>query len=223
MAKPAPAPPASGERRISISYEGFRSWPEDVHAEWVDGEMIVFMPPKTIHQQIVNWLVQLLGLYVKLLNLGEVIAAPFEMRVHAEASGREPDIVFVATEHLGRLTAKRLDGPADLVVEVISDESATRDRQEKFAEYAAGGVREYWLIDPRAGKQRVDCYGLTAEGQYRAVPPDAAGRYHAQVLPGFWFAEAWLWQEPLPNPLLLLAEIAPQALRAALADKLGLS
>jgi Uma2 family endonuclease len=120
------------------------------------------------------------------------------------------------------LTDKRLDGPADLAIEVISDESVARDRSDKFYEYQEGGVREYWIIDPRPGKERVDCYWLTPERRFQAVLPDGDGRYHANVLAGFWFQSDWLRQEILPNPLLALAEIAPQALRDSLAEKLGL-
>lgn len=43
------APPRQ-EQRLRMSYEEFLAWAdEDVHAEWVDGEAIVFMPPKDIH------------------------------------------------------------------------------------------------------------------------------------------------------------------------------
>lgn len=42
-----------------------------------------------------------------------------------------------------------LDGPADLVVGIVSPDSVGRDRGEKFYEYAQGGVPEYWLIDPQ--------------------------------------------------------------------------
>ena len=97
-----------------------------------------------------------------------------------------------------------------------------RDRSNKFYEYQEGGVREYWIIDPRPGKERVDCYWLTPEGRYQAILPDADGKYHASTIPGFWFHPSWFQQVPLPNPLLILADIAPQAMRAALADKLGL-
>ncbi len=210
-------------QRIKMSYEEYLTLPEQVgQTEWADGEAIIFMPPITIHQKIADFLSRLLGLYVELLNPGTVISAPFEMRIRPDSNPREPDIVFIAAEHLDRLTDKRLDGPADLAIEIISEESVARDRSDKFYEYQEGGVREYWIIDPRPGKERVDCYWLTPEGRYQAILPDDGGNYHAAIVPGFWFHPSWLQQMPLPNPLLVLADIAPQAMRAALADKLGL-
>jgi Uma2 family endonuclease len=213
----------TGEQRVKMSYEEYRAWPAEGHlTEWVDGELVILMPPVTLHQKIADFLSQLLGLYVKLLNLGIIITAPFEMRIHAESNAREPDLLFIGNDHMDLLTDKRLAGPADLVIEVISDESVHRDRVDKFYEYQEGGVREYWIIDPRPGKERVDGYWLTPQDRYQAILPDDHGRYHSIVLPDFWFHPDWLWQETLPNPLLILAEIAPDAMRAALVSKLGL-
>jgi Uma2 family endonuclease len=112
-----------------------------------------------------------------------------------------------------------LAGPADLVVEIVSPESATRDLHNKFAEYQAAAIREYLIIDPRPDQQRVSWYVLDDAGRYQAVPPDEAGRVHSAVLPGFWLQPDWLWQEPLPDPLRTLRRLSPevrQALRRAL-------
>ena len=57
-------------------------------------------------------------------------------------------MLFVATERRERIQSAYLDGPADLAVEIVSPESIARDRGDKFAEYEAGGVREYWLMNP---------------------------------------------------------------------------
>lgn len=204
----------TGEKRHQMSYEAFRAFlDEHTHAEWVAGEVTVFVPPGTMHQRLTGFLFQILALYADLYDLGTVMTTPFEMRLLAGMSAREPDILFVAREHLDRLTPERLEGPADLVVEVVSDSSVARDRADKFYEYQEAGVREYWIIDPRPGKERADFYHLLPDGKYQAALPATDGRYHAMVLPGFWLNVAWLWQQPLPTPLLALAAIAPQALR----------
>jgi Uma2 family endonuclease len=209
--------PLAHEQYARMSYDDFlASVDEDVHAEWFDGQVVVFMPPTTIHQEVVGFLHILLGLYVRLFDLGRLLVAPFEMRADPGGAAREPDLLFVAQAHLEYLTPDRLDGAADLVIEVISDSSVVRDRVDKFYEYQAAGVREYWLIDPRAGKERVDLYWLTPEGRYQAIVPDAEGRYYSVVLDGFWFRPEWLLQEPRPDPLHVLAEMTPQALRAVL-------
>ncbi len=209
------------ERRFPMSYDDFLAWAdEDVHAEWADGEVTVFLPPNIRHQFIANFFQNLLALFASAFDLGDVLSALVEMRARPDGPAREPDILFVAAAHRDRLTPQRLAGPADLVVEIISNESASRDRVDKFYEYEAAGIAEYLLIDPRHTKERVDFYRLTEAGKYLAVLPDGVGRYHSAVLPGFWFGPAWFWANPTPGPLLTLTEIAPQALTAAL-DRRG--
>lgn len=205
------------ERRFPMSYDDFLAWADEAHVEWVDGEVTVFMPPNDRHQVIAGFFHALLLLFCRSADRGEVRIAPLEMRARPGGPAREPDILFVAAAHRDRLTAQRLVGPADLVVEIVSNESANRDRVDKFYEYEAAGITEYLLIDPRPGKERVDFYRLTEAQKYLAVLPDGVGRYHSMVLPGFWFDPAWFWATPTPNPLLTLVAIAPDALAPVMA------
>lgn len=61
------------------------------------------------------------------------------------------------------------------------------------------------LLDPQT--QRAEFYQLDAAGRYQMVQPQE-GVYRSAMLGGFWLREEWLWQEPIPQPLTLLAEIA---------------
>ncbi len=68
---PKTATPATERRRLCMSYQEFLAWAdEDVHAEWVDGELIVHMPPKEWHQAIVSFLDALPRTYVEFFGLG---------------------------------------------------------------------------------------------------------------------------------------------------------
>src|SRR4051794_9290485 len=125
-AEPQPAP-------LRMSYEEYRNWThEGGLTEWIDGEVIFHVPPKDSHQRIVVFLDLLIGLFVQLFKLGKVRVAPFSMRVLEGGNAREPDLFFLASDHLQQLTEAELNGPADLVVEVISDDSVGRDRGDKF-------------------------------------------------------------------------------------------
>jgi Uma2 family endonuclease len=189
-----------------LTYEEFLTWcDEDTWAEWVDGEVVVLSPASARHQQLVDFLVQTLGVYVQAKGLGLLLSAPFQMKTGPDLPGREPDLLFVARENLGRLKDRYLEGPADLVVEVVSPESRLRDRGEKFAEYEAGGVREYWLVDPEA--RQADFYVLGPDNRYDRRRADAAGIYRSQVVEGLWVRPEWLWQDPLPPVLVVLREL----------------
>lgn len=188
-----------------MSYEEFLEWAdEDTLAEWVNGEVIMSSPASLKHQDIADFLISIIRMFVESRNLGTVLSAPFQMKME---HGREPDILFVSKENQERLKGTYLHGPADLVAEIISPESIGRDRGDKFYEYERGGVPEYWLIDPLT--QRIEFYRLNvAAQQYRLMPLDGDGIYHSEALPGFWIRPDCLWQEPLPHPLQVLGEIA---------------
>ena len=83
-------------------------------------------------------------------------------------------------------------------------------RGDKFYEYQEAGVREYWIIDPRPGKERADFYILDAANRFQPALPDAQGIFHSLVLPGFALRLDWLWQNPAPEPLSALLEMAAE-------------
>ena len=122
------------QQPATMTYDEFLEWAnEDTLAEWVDGKVIMASPAGLKHQLIINFLLAVMSGFATLDKLGQVVDGPFQMRL--AHSGREPDLLFVATGHLDRLTKTYLDGPADLVVEVISPESGASDRGEKYYEY----------------------------------------------------------------------------------------
>ena len=189
-----------------MSYAEFLDWcDEDTRAEWVDGEVIIVSPASLAHQTLVGFLLKILDTYVEQRELGQVIAAPFQMKTGPELPGREPDLLFIARENLGRLEGVYLDGPADLAIEVVSRGSRLRDRGEKLAEYEMGGVREYWVIDPE--ERRADFHVLAEDGRYERRRTDEDGVYLSEVIAGFRLREAWLWQKPLPKALSVLKEL----------------
>lgn len=190
-----------------LTYEEFLDWcDEDTRAEWVDGEVVMVSPASERHEDVRGFLETVLRIFVEHYGLGRVLGAVFQMRLAAPVNrGRQPDLLFVSTTRLERLHATYLDGPADVVVEIISPESRLRDRGEKFAEYEIGGVREYWLIDPE--RREADWYQRDARGRYRLVEPDPQGWYASVALPGFRLRTTWLWQEPLPKILDVVREL----------------
>jgi len=176
-----------------MTYQEFLNWAdEDTLAEWVNGEIVMTSPASRIHQLIGLFLGGVIRSYVEERALGQVIIAPFQMKL--ATSGREPDLLFIATENLSRLRKTYLDGPADLAVEIISPESVGRDRGTKFYEYEEAGIPEYWLIDPL--REQAEFYRLDEQGHYSLVSPDAEGIYRSETTPGFWLRVDWLWQPP---------------------------
>lgn len=181
-----------------IPYETFLDRPGDSeHVEWVNGKVVPMSPVSREHADVGLFLLSLIKHYVEANDLGAVLFEPFQMKTGPDLPGRAPDILFVAKANLGRLHPLFLEGPGDLVVEIISPGSRAVDRGEKFFEYEQGGVPEYWLIDPQ--RQQAEFYQRGADGIYRLAPVDAVGRYTSRVLAGLWLEVDWLWQRPLPS------------------------
>jgi Uma2 family endonuclease len=203
------------EPPLRMSYEEFLDWAdEDTLAEWVNGEVIMTSPASVKHQEIKSFIAEVLKKYAKLKDLGKVLDAPFQMKL--TESGREPDVIFIAKANLGKLQSTFYDGGADIAVEVVSPESVNRDKTDKYKEYEAGGVREYWLID--AVEDKATFYRLE-NGKYKQVKLQD-GKFYSDVMPGFWLQIAWLWQNPLLEVEDVMLEIAKEAFTNDILEKL---
>jgi Uma2 family endonuclease len=181
-----------------VSWEDFLTGiGEERRAEWVDGEIIDMPPANLGHQDILGFLHLWIGYFVGRFRLGRVYLPPALMHLPSRPSGREPDLMFVANEHLDRLTRQYVEGPADLVVEIVSPDSIVRDRRDKLDEYQEAGVPEYWVIDEL--RQAALFYVLSDDGRYQLVPIDDDGIYTSTMLPRLRLRVSWLWQTPPPT------------------------
>jgi Uma2 family endonuclease len=189
-----------------LSFEAFLDHvDEDSHAEWVDGEILMASPASLKHQDLSGWLTTILRLFVRTKKLGQVLDSPFLVRLQVSDQAREPDLLFLKTENLGRLKETYVEGPPDLVIEIISPESIDRDRGRKFVEYEQEGIPEYWLLDPL--RQQAEFYRRGEDELFHVVLPNAEGLYHSEAVAGFWLQTDWLWQSPLPDEFSILRQL----------------
>ena len=166
--------------------------------EWVDGIVIKMAPATLHHNRTISYLGMLFEAYFELHPIGVVTYSPFLQRLTEIHVNREPDLMIVLNSNPNVLTETALIGAADICIEVVSPESLTRDRGEKFEEYEKGGVGEYWLFD----RLRTEAlfYRRNEEGVFVRQPEDAEGRYQTPLLPGLLIHVATLWSENLPGP-----------------------
>lgn len=195
------AKPHPGRR---MTEEEFISWcDEDTKAEWVDGEVIVMSPANSAHVRLNLWLGRVIGEFVEHHDLGEVLGPQAQIRIGPKRQRREPDLLFVSKPRRDIIRTNHVEGPPDLIIELVSPESITRDWRDKYQAYEAAGVREYWVIDRNA--QRMDAYQLGAEGYAQIEETDGAVR--SDVIPGFYLRSAWLWQDALPKVADVMREL----------------
>ena len=59
----------------------------------------------------------------------------------------QPDLLLVSHGRSQIITPENIQGAPDLVVEILSPSTATRDRTFKRTLYARHSVKEYWMVD----------------------------------------------------------------------------
>jgi Uma2 family endonuclease len=112
--------------------------------ELINGELIVSPPPVPVHQRIS---VKSLILLNSLIPKGELFDAPIGVYFDDD-NIPESDIVWIAENSRCKVGEKLLEGPPDLIVEILSPSTARNDKVEKFRLYEKFGVPEYWIADP---------------------------------------------------------------------------
>jgi len=153
------------------------------------------MPTVTgLHCEVAMFLLCALGAYIEERGLGRIHTAPFQMKTGPDLPGRAPDLQFVGTRELRRLHRMYLDGPADLVVEIVTTASRRTDRVLKFREYEQGGVREFWLIDPE--RCRAEFYRRRRDGRFSVMDVGMDAILRSGVVKGLWLRVHWLWERP---------------------------
>lgn len=165
-----PALPQFGE---PMTLEQWAALPEDEPGELVDGRLEEEEVPDLVHELVVAWLIRVIGNWLG--QKGFVFGSDAKYAVRANR-GRKPDVaVYLDPDgsRLPRYGVVRV--PPDIAVEVVSPtpRDERRDRIEKMDEYAAFGVRFYWILDP--GLQSLEIFEL-AGGRYARAARATEGR-----------------------------------------------
>ncbi|HEX3552770.1 MAG TPA: Uma2 family endonuclease [Thermoanaerobaculia bacterium] len=179
----------------AFTFEGFQRWmesddfPETGRIDYLEGDVYVDMSPEDLYTHSTPK-TAIASTLIKLVvdpDLGELHIDRTRNVSRFAGLSVEPDLVMVLLDSLRQgkirpVPASRkkpdrfiaLEGPADLVVEIVSDSSVKKDTVRLPPLYAKAGVPELWLIDARGEDLRFDVFTLR-DGQYELVAPDAGG------------------------------------------------
>jgi Uma2 family endonuclease len=145
-----------GLKKKSFTYQDYLDLPEDGNRyEVINGELISLTTPFTIHQLVSKNILFNLCCFIKKSKCGEAFHAPFDV-VLSESNVVQPDILFILKENKKIITEDNIFGSPDLIIEIISPSSAYYDLLEKKELYAAHGVKEYWIVEPK--KQWIEVF-----------------------------------------------------------------
>jgi Uma2 family endonuclease len=173
-----PTPPY----RSDYTYADVLEWSEDFRAEIIEGELFMMSPPVRKHQGLVMEISRQISNFLKGKPC-KVYPAPFGVRLHPREDHRdktvlEPDLSVICDS--SKLDDRGCNGAPDLIIEILSPSTSTKDKVRKYNLYLDAGVREYWIVDPDTESAQV--YVLE-NGRYAAayVVPDTVP---VTVLPG---------------------------------------
>ena len=154
------------------TYADYCTWDGDERWELIDGVPYAMSPaPTWRHQGVSSNLHGQLYSFLKGKPY-KVFAAPFDVRLNADDYDDtvvQPDLVIICDS--SKLDGTGCIGAPDMVIEILSPSTSSRDKVLKFYRYQEAGVREYWIVDPdsktvsahvlKNGEYMVRAYGET--------------------------------------------------------------
>ncbi len=135
-------------QQIVLTYKEYEALPADGRRyEIHEGELSVTPAPSPRHQIISRNLFRVLDAHVRAREVGEVLFAPLDV-ILSDTSIVQPDLVYLDPSRLSAISARGVEGPPTLAIEVISPSTTLIDRSAKHQLYARYGVPFFWLVDP---------------------------------------------------------------------------
>jgi Uma2 family endonuclease len=164
-------------RTGTLTVEEWFGLPEDISGELVDGRLVEEEVPDAKHELVITWLTALLRAWMRGRG-GFVLGSGAKLQLGRDR-GRMPDASAYLPGGRRPQAAGPIVTPPDIAIEVVSPsrDDIRRDRIQKMTEYAAFGIRYYWLVDPSA--RVFEIYELESGGLYRRALGAADGTVEA--------------------------------------------
>ena len=180
----------------------FRRWvvtseaPERGRIDYIAGRIEVDMTFEDLfcHGTLKTELVRAVGQRIKTTRQGHLFTDSTRVSSVPADLSADPDLVFVSNESIAsgqvRLIPKaggepgryvELEGAVDLIAEIVSDSSVSKDTRRLPRAYYQAGVREFWLIDAR-GEELLFQIHHAGDAAFETVPADADGFQRSNVL-----------------------------------------
>ena len=183
----------TGHLARPLTYDDLLAMPDDRNRyEIIDGELLVSPTPRRGHREVALTLLELVAPYVRTRRMGRMFFAPVDVQFGPH-DVVEPDLLFIRQDRLDIYQERGVvEGPPDLVVEIIAPSSSSIDPIRKAALYARSRVPEYWLADPEQRTFRL--LVLQEDGTYRDAEP-VEGCFHSTVIAGLAIDPAALFAD----------------------------
>jgi len=162
---------------------------EDTNFELIDGVLVIHSPASTEHEEIFQYLLTFINYYLSITNQGKVFGSRLVMRL-SEKWNPEPDLMIILPENYHKISESKINGIADIIIEILSNSTREMDITKKLPKYLAAGAKEVWIIDPKTHcieihKPKQDMKMIQENQEILITTP---------LLSGFEFNAQWIWQ-----------------------------
>ncbi len=172
----------------------------DIHYEWNDGRLEEKPVSDYETYLVYAWFTELLRHFLRIRPIARMVALEmgFRLLLPEKTVIRKPDLGVVRNDNPQPLLPLDCSyhGVFDICIEALSDKKrrdVDRDTVIKKAEYASGGVPEYYILHRQ--NERQGFFALNAEGIYAPIDP-VDGVIRSRTLPGFQFRITDLQRQP---------------------------
>lgn len=166
------------------TYEDYKRLPDDGwRYEVIEGELHMAPALRPRHQEATINLATAMSQFARSKKLGKVYTAPIDVLLSGLASPVQPDILFIAGDRLDIVKEEFIEGPPDLIIEVLSPSNWLDDRRTKFRLYARAGVREYWIVDLE--QRTIEVFARRGHSFALLNRYEPGDTVRSEVLPGF--------------------------------------
>jgi len=183
-----------GER--PITFERYLEMGQGQYVELVNGVIVEKPMVQWDHEWCMQWLYQVMGLYVEERDLGRMASSRIVVKI-GEHAGRMPDLLFIKKDNLAIVDQKAVYGAPDLVIEIVSPNDRVSHLRELETDYFRVGVPELVFIDLR--RQEIRQLHIQANGYDETLL--TSGAISFESIEGLTLQTEWILQEPRPNKL----------------------
>ena len=159
------------DESLRYTYADYLTWLDDKRRELINGFIHLMSAPMRIHARVLQKIGRAIDRLIE-MKKGKchIYYAPFDVRLPLSGETADdkiydvvqPDICVICD--LSKLDDKGCIGAPDLIIEVLSPSTLKYDWNYKFNLYETAGVREYWIVDPKA--KTVNAFILQSDGKY---------------------------------------------------------
>jgi Uma2 family endonuclease len=161
---------------------------EDIKCELLNGVLVIHSPASTEHEDIFTYLTTIFRYYLDYTRKGSIFGSRLVMRLSKEWNP-EPDILIIQPDKYNKLSKSRLEGPADIIIEILSPSTKETDLNKKLPNYLKFGIKEVWIIDPEEESIKIHSPNKITE----INESNSETMLESEVISGLKIKPKWLW------------------------------